>query len=265
MINVDKNRLCESINRIANLLDEYGYIKYANKVDEMMKKISFLNDETKEDIANYFKKLTEEFERDPEKIIDEIRSANKLTSMVGIIQWIEEKIEHFQYQFGSYPHLKYLYDKLRNRIFLYAIENDLLVEEEVYDVEWLERSRKEGFANGLIKIAKRDSRSIVVDVDGTIFEKEKYEPGKFGKPITEVIELLAQIKEKKGYNIILYTARSWSEYNDLKDWIDRNNVGHLIDEIVMGKPIGVIYLDDKAVNPTEEGWEKLIEKFMEKE
>jgi capsule biosynthesis phosphatase len=78
------------------------------------------------------------------------------------------------------------------------------------------------------------------------------------KPIQKNIELLKNLK-KKGHEIIIYTARRMKTHN--------NNVGKVIkdialttintlekfdiqyDELIFGKPLADIYIDDKALNP----------------
>jgi len=101
-------------------------------------------------------------------------------------------------------------------------------------------------------------RTLVVDVDGTIFEYDKYEFGKFGKPRQEVIDLLVEYKnlDPKKHQIAIQTTRSWAEYEQLKERLDLFKVPY--DIINMGsKCIGFAYLDDRAVNVSgkREHWE----------
>ena len=78
------------------------------------------------------------------------------------------------------------------------------------------------------------------------------------KPIMKMINLLISLKQN-GHEIIIYTARRMKTY--------QNNVGKVIkdiafvtintlekfnipyDELIFGKPIADIYIDDKALNP----------------
>ena len=78
------------------------------------------------------------------------------------------------------------------------------------------------------------------------------------KPINNMINLLTSLK-KEGHEIIIYTARRMKTHN--------NNVGKVVkdialvtlntlekfnipyDELIFGKPIADIYIDDKAINP----------------
>jgi capsule biosynthesis phosphatase len=78
------------------------------------------------------------------------------------------------------------------------------------------------------------------------------------KPIMKMINLLISLKQT-GHEIIIYTARRMKTH--------QNNVGKVIkdiafvtintlekfnipyDELIFGKPIADIYIDDKALNP----------------
>jgi len=78
------------------------------------------------------------------------------------------------------------------------------------------------------------------------------------KPIPNMINLLNTLK-KKGHEIIIYTARRMKTHNNnvgrvVKDialvtlnTLDNFNIQY--DEIIFGKPIADIYIDDRAINP----------------
>ena len=78
------------------------------------------------------------------------------------------------------------------------------------------------------------------------------------KPIPKMINLLNTLK-KKGHEIIIYTARRMKTHNNnvgrvIKDialvtlnTLDNFNIQY--DEIIFGKPIADIYIDDRAINP----------------
>jgi len=78
------------------------------------------------------------------------------------------------------------------------------------------------------------------------------------KPIPNMINLLNTLK-KKGHEIIIYTARRMKTHNNnvgrvVKDiavvtlnTLDKFNIQY--DEIIFGKPIADIYIDDRAINP----------------
>ena len=78
------------------------------------------------------------------------------------------------------------------------------------------------------------------------------------KPIPNMINLLNTLKQK-GHEIIIYTARRMKTHNNnvgrvVKDialvtfnTLDKFNIQY--DEIIFGKPIADIYIDDRAINP----------------
>jgi capsule biosynthesis phosphatase len=78
------------------------------------------------------------------------------------------------------------------------------------------------------------------------------------KPIQKMIDLLISLK-KKGHEIIIYTARRMKTNNNnvgkvIKDiaFITINNLEKFnipYDELLFGKPIADIYIDDRAINP----------------
>lgn len=89
-------------------------------------------------------------------------------------------------------------------------------------------------------------KSIVVDFDGIISEYHGWK-GEFnyGKVIKEAYLYLKKAKET-GYKIIIFTSRNWIEHTTLEKYLNDNNICY--DMIICGKPIGDIYIDDRAIN-----------------
>lgn len=85
---------------------------------------------------------------------------------------------------------------------------------------------------------------VVFDLDGTICEE---------KPTFEkcLAKILPGAKEKinllydTGDTIIIYTGRSWAEYEMTKDWLNKNGIK--FHQLLCGKPIYDIWIDDKAI------------------
>ena len=50
-------------------------------------------------------------------------------------------------------------------------------------------------------------------------------------------------KISKNNTIILHTSRHWADYEATKRWL--NKYGVVYDTLVMGKPLGNYYVDDK--------------------
>lgn len=92
-------------------------------------------------------------------------------------------------------------------------------------------------------------KTLVVDIDGVIcpegktFEKYTFEP------IPGSVEKINQLF-RKGYHIILFTARSWAEYHLLKKWLDTHKFHY--DQLICGKPIGDAVIDDRSFKSLDE-------------
>lgn len=97
---------------------------------------------------------------------------------------------------------------------------------------------------------------ICIDVDGTICQNRQVGQSYLQvMPILGAVESIQQMKAK-GHYIILYTSRGMQTYNNNIGKIVAENAKHLIewlhiykipfDEIVFGKPLADLYIDDKA-------------------
>ena len=95
----------------------------------------------------------------------------------------------------------------------------------------------------------------VFDLDDTICIHENRDYVN-AKPVLPVIEKLREMKQA-GWEIVIYSARGQISCNgDLnlieernrktaEDWLERNNVPY--DELIFGKPIADLYVDDRAI------------------
>lgn len=104
-----------------------------------------------------------------------------------------------------------------------------------------------------------ETKTIVVDVDDTIstHTDRDYENA---NPHHDVIQKLRDLKAL-GWRIVLYTARGQLSCNGdleliektrrptLERWLAKHDVPY--DELKFGKPLGVYYVDDKAMRPDE--------------
>lgn len=98
--------------------------------------------------------------------------------------------------------------------------------------------------------------SFVFDIDDTICNNKNrdYENS---EPITEVIDKINYLYDN-GAKITLYTSRGMVSCNGdlekiitknsevLKRWLNKNGVKY--NELIFGKPLGDLYIDDKAMN-----------------
>ena len=95
-------------------------------------------------------------------------------------------------------------------------------------------------------------KKYVIDIDGVITTKTKWsivdtrlrlksmflnmEPNK--KIITQINRLYVQ-----GHTIILYTSRLWHDFEVTVQWLENHGVWY--DTLIMAKPLGDVYVDDK--------------------
>ena len=85
---------------------------------------------------------------------------------------------------------------------------------------------------------------IIIDLDGTICTEEKTFSRSLAKPINGAIESINKLYDQ-GHIIIIYSARSWQEYEMTEHWLKLNNIRY--HQLVMGKPMGDVWIDDRAV------------------
>jgi capsule biosynthesis phosphatase len=114
-------------------------------------------------------------------------------------------------------------------------------------------------------------KKIVVDCDGVIADKNC--GGDYSKagPLRHGIDQVNKLYDA-GYEIILYTARYGERkhgnlnlmyeagYGEWVDWLEKHGVKY--HHAYMGKPAGVLYIDDKAARVRgndKEGWSEVWE------
>jgi len=97
---------------------------------------------------------------------------------------------------------------------------------------------------------------IVVDLDGTICTEEKTYSRSLAKPINKAVESLAKLYEQ-GHTIIVYSARGWQEYEMTSEWLKNHGIKY--HQLVLGKPIGDAWIDDRAIE--YDNWDSVIKKL----
>ena len=85
---------------------------------------------------------------------------------------------------------------------------------------------------------------IVIDLDGTICTEEKQFSRGLATPITGASESLKSLKAD-GHIIIIYSARTWAEYEMTVEWLVLNDIPY--DQLILGKPQGDFWVDDRAI------------------
>ena len=93
-----------------------------------------------------------------------------------------------------------------------------------------------------------------VDFDGTLaystwsIENPNAAPG---QPIRENVVKLNQLIDA-GYKIVIHTSRSWADVAVLEHWFEHYSIHY--DQIVCGKLLARVYVDDRNVLDTADNW-----------
>ncbi len=103
---------------------------------------------------------------------------------------------------------------------------------------------------------KEELKWIGVDWDDTIFLNNGYPDFIPTKPIQDAVESLRKLV-KKGFKIIIYTARPWSDYQLIEDLCIKHKIPAR--RIICGKPLFKFFIDDKAIRFTGNWKETLKE------
>jgi hypothetical protein len=100
---------------------------------------------------------------------------------------------------------------------------------------------------------------IIIDMDGTICTEERTYSRSLAKPLEKAVESVNKLYDE-GHTIVIYSARTWMEYEMTMDWLTKNGIK--FHQLVLGKPIGDVWIDDRAI--TFNGWDNVINKLDEK-
>jgi len=84
----------------------------------------------------------------------------------------------------------------------------------------------------------------MVDLDGVICTEERTSERPLAEPIDGAREALEKLRDA-GHTIVVYTARGWAEYRVAEQWLKDHDIP--FDGLHMGKPIGDVWIDDRAV------------------
>lgn len=89
-------------------------------------------------------------------------------------------------------------------------------------------------------------------MDGTICTEERTYSRSMAKPLDKAIESVNKLFDE-GHTIIIYSARTWMEYEMTVDWLSK--YGFKYHQLILGKPIGDVWIDDRAL--TYNGWDNV--------
>lgn len=99
---------------------------------------------------------------------------------------------------------------------------------------------------------------IIVDLDGTICTEEKTFSRSLAKPLDDAVNSINALYDQ-GHTIIIYSARTWMEYEMTTAWLRQHNIKY--HQLIMGKPIGDVWIDDRAIRFTS--WKEVMEQLKD--
>ena len=152
--------------------------------------------------------------------------------------------------------------KDKNEFYFSKVYKSLLDKKEKINVFYIEKTEHIGSFDEIMfnsSLITSNKLRVCFDLDNTLVTYPQI-PGDYTtvKPIEKNITTLRDLKNK-GHTIIIYTARRMTTHGNnigkvLKDigmitfnTLDQFNIPY--DEIIFGKPIADIYIDDRAINP----------------
>ncbi len=100
---------------------------------------------------------------------------------------------------------------------------------------------------------------IIIDLDGTICTEEKTFSRSLAKPLEDAISSINSLYDE-GHTIIIYSARTWMEYEMTAAWLQQHNIK--FHQLIMGKPIGDVWIDDRAITFTN--WKEVMQQLKKK-
>lgn len=102
---------------------------------------------------------------------------------------------------------------------------------------------------------------IIIDLDGTICTEEKTFSRSLAQPKEGAVDSINKLFDA-GHTIIIYTARTWMEFEMTTDWLKKNKLK--FHQLVMGKPIGDVWIDDRAIS-FNNNWSEILKQLTENE
>ena len=88
-----------------------------------------------------------------------------------------------------------------------------------------------------------------IDIDGVLCSEETYYDRYDAIPFVDNIAVINQLYDDS-HTIILFSARGWNEYDMTLLWLKDHGVK--FHQLLCGKPIFDIFLDDRAVSTTQQ-------------
>lgn len=98
---------------------------------------------------------------------------------------------------------------------------------------------------------------LIIDLDGTICSEEKQFSRPLAKPKAGVSKAMQTLFEA-GHTLIIYSARTWAEYEMTVDWLQKNHIPY--HQLILGKPIGEYWIDDRSIKFTS--WQNILDELL---
>lgn len=101
---------------------------------------------------------------------------------------------------------------------------------------------------------------IIIDLDGTICREMRQFSRCLAEPWPDAIDTVNKLYDA-GNTIIIYTARTWAEYEMTVDWLGKHGIKY--HQLFMGKPVGDVWIDDRAITANN-NWKEIEQKLLKK-
>jgi uncharacterized HAD superfamily protein len=110
---------------------------------------------------------------------------------------------------------------------------------------------------------ERDFLKIVIDLDGTILEEKTRAEKVNTSPLPGAVDAINKLYEM-GHKIIIYSARAEDDLELTSKQL--NKYGIKYNRLVLGKPVGDIFIDDRAFvfRDWRRNWPDLLQLINEK-
>lgn len=105
-----------------------------------------------------------------------------------------------------------------------------------------------------IDLERYHGKWLIVDIDGVLAVEQVSIPLEQRPVVSEARESMERLHQK-GYKILLCTSRFRSEKEETAAWLNNNKIPY--DDIVFGKPRGILYIDDRGYR--FENWQKFFD------
>lgn len=106
-------------------------------------------------------------------------------------------------------------------------------------------------------IAEKNLRWLGIDFDGVVAHNTGYPKYILTKPIKGAKEALEGLTNKS-WKIIIYTARPWSDYELIENWLIYHNIPFR--RIICGKPLFKYIIDDRNIE-FKNDWNEVLKKI----